>query len=74
MQHVDLSKNNISEIKNLHYCLMLQTLNLSYNNISILRDIESHLGNVNKLYLSNNQLKTLQGFDVYIGFSIDCSD
>ncbi|KAJ6231650.1 serine/threonine-protein kinase 11-interacting protein [Anaeramoeba flamelloides] len=59
LRKLDLSHNKISKIKNLRNNFNLISLDLKWNQISSLSKINSQLGNLTELILSNNQIKAV---------------
>jgi internalin A len=60
--HLNLSDNQLSEIKGLQKLGNLQTLDLSNNQLSEIKGLEM-LGNLQWLNLSNNQLSEIKGLE-----------
>ncbi|KAJ6253965.1 outer arm dynein light chain 1 protein [Anaeramoeba flamelloides] len=59
LRKLDLSHNKITEIQNLRNNFNLISLDLKWNQISSLSEINSQLGNLTELILSDNQIKTV---------------
>lgn len=62
---LNLSQNQITEIKGVELFKKLKVLNLSENEISKLEGLD-HLTQLKKLDLSNNQIKKIEGLDYLI--------
>eukprot|EP01083_Nonionella_stella_P095774 268975_1 len=60
---LDLSNNNIPEIKRLQHCRDLQYLNISFNVLCDLRGITDNLLNIRSLVLKGNQISDTSGLE-----------
>eukprot|EP01083_Nonionella_stella_P199687 732038_1 len=60
---LDLSNNNIPEIKRLQHCRDLQHLNISFNVLCDLRGITDNLLNIRSLVLKGNQISDTSGLE-----------
>ena len=60
---IDFSHNDLLQIIHLQDCNKLNILDVSYNKIQNLSNISRFLGNISSLYVSNNQIKSLDGID-----------
>jgi hypothetical protein len=58
---LDLSNNDIQHIVHLHDCHSLKTLNMSYNRVRVLSNLERVLGNVQDIDLSHNLITNMDG-------------
>jgi Leucine-rich repeat (LRR) protein len=67
LTHLDLSKNDIMHIAHLHNCINLESLNLSYNRIRVLSNLERVIGRVKRINLSHNDIESLDGVDKVYG-------
>lgn len=75
LQYLNLSHNIITHITHLQDCIALQVLDISYNRISVLSNLERVLGKIRELRLSHNEIQSLDGLDkIYSLESIDLSD
>ena len=63
LQHLDVSHNDISELKNLHHCSSLSTLVASHNKITSIHLLRRVLGNVTALDLSHNRIGCIRGLE-----------
>jgi hypothetical protein len=63
LTHLDLSNNDITHVVHLHDCVSLESLNLSYNRIRVLSNLERVIGRVKKINLAHNDIESLDGLD-----------
>lgn len=63
LTHLDLSNNDIIHVVHLHDCVSLESLNLSYNRIRVLSNLERVIGRVKKINLAHNDIESLDGLD-----------
>lgn len=63
LTHLDLSHNDIMHVVHLHNCVNLESINLSYNRIRVLSNLERVIGRVNKMNLAHNDIESLDGLD-----------
>lgn len=63
LTHLDLSNNDIIHVVHLHDCVSLESLNLSYNRIRVLSNLERVIGRVKKINLAHNEIESLDGLD-----------
>lgn len=63
VENVDLSNNQIEQIRNFQRCYALRVLNLAFNRISNVSDIYLHLGNVSTLILRHNKIQSANGLE-----------
>ena len=61
MEQLDLSYNDISYVIHLQDCTELTVLNISYNRISVLSNLNRVISNITRLNLSNNRVVSLDG-------------
>ena len=61
MEQLDLSHNQLRAINHLHHLSAMTHLNLSYNQLTALDNMNTRLGNVHTLLLTNNDLSSLYG-------------
>ncbi len=71
LQHLDLSSNQITEIKGLDKLVNLQELYLNNNKISEIKGLDN-LVNLKKLHLKNNQITEIKGLDNLINLQELC--
>ncbi|KFD71743.1 hypothetical protein M514_16263 [Trichuris suis] len=62
IQRLDLTCNCLTEICNLQHLPFLRELNLSNNRIEKVDNWHCKLGNVKKIWLTNNKVRSLKGF------------
>uniref|UniRef100_A0A5S6R3P4 PX domain-containing protein n=1 Tax=Trichuris muris TaxID=70415 RepID=A0A5S6R3P4_TRIMR len=62
IQRLDLTCNCLTEICNLQHLPFLRELNLSNNRIEKIDNWHCKLGNVKKIWLTNNKVRNLKGF------------
>lgn len=61
VEQLDLSHNQLRSISHLQHLSAMTHLNLSYNQLHSLDDMNTRLGNVHTLLLTNNDLYSLYG-------------
>lgn len=74
VKQIDFSNNRLKRIQNLEKCSSIESLNLGFNRISSLNDINQVLGNIKSLNLRYNNISSIQGLDkLYSLQSLDLS-
>lgn len=63
LQVLDLSHNELSKLRNLEHCYSLRHVDLSYNLLINLSDINTHLGNIVTLSLAHNSISSTDGLN-----------
>ena len=75
MRTLDISHNLISKIENLENCIDLSYLNIGFNRISSLAEVNMTLGNIKHLILKSNAISSAEGLDkLYALHTLDLSD
>lgn len=63
LKYLNLSHNQISNITHLYDCICLENINLGYNRIRVLSNLERCIGRIKILNLSHNEIESLDGLD-----------
>ncbi len=61
LEQLDLSYNDITHIVHLQDCKDLRVLNLSFNRVRVLSNLNRVITNIRRLNLSNNSIESLDG-------------
>lgn len=63
VKSIDLSNNLIAHVENLQSCWKLEWLNLAFNRVSDISNINQMVGNLKALYLRNNNIANIEGLE-----------